>query len=176
MYNLYVDIQLVDERKKAFLIWSSNGMQEPQNHLSDCYFCAVKTTGLTSKTRSSVEYPSSPSAIQPVPHSVELSISTFYGFQLSESESISSSEKSELYKDFVVSHQNDEPQLFAQAELNNLVRKLDLPKCSAELLGPQLKEKNMLASENKVSFYSYRKKGPIKFFKMEENLLFRDNM
>ena len=48
--------------------------QEPQNHLNDCYFCAVKTTGLTSKTRSSVEHPSLPSAIEPVPHSVELSI------------------------------------------------------------------------------------------------------
>ena len=150
--------------------------QEQKNHLSDYYFCAVKTTGLTSKTRSSVEYPSLPSAIQPDPHSVKLSISTFYGLQLSKSESISSSEKRELYEDFVVSHQNDEPQLFAQAELNDLVKKLDLPKCSAELLGPQLKEKNMLVSKNKVSFYHYRKKGPIKFFKMEENLLFRDNI
>ena len=83
---------------------------------------------------------------------------------------------SELYEDFVVSHQNDELQLFAQAELNDLVRKLDLPKCSAELLGPQLKEKNMLASKNKVSFYRYRKKDSIKFFKMEENLLFCDNI
>ena len=117
-----------------------------------------------------------PKAIQPVPHSVRLSISIFYGFQLSESESIYSSEKSELYEDFVVSHQNNEPQLFAQAELNDLVRKLYLPKCSAELLGPQMKEKNMLAPENKVSFYHYRKKGPIKFFKMEENFLFRDNI
>ena len=117
-----------------------------------------------------------PSAIQPVPHNVELSVSTFYGFQLSKSESISTSEKSELYEDFVVSHQNDEPQLFGQAKLNDLVRKLDLSKCSAELLGPQLKEKNMLAPENKVSFYCYREKGPIKFFKMEENLLFCDNI
>ena len=100
--------------------------QEPQNHLSDCYFFAVKTTGLTSKTRFFIKYPSLPSAIQPVPNSVELSTSTVYGFQLSESESISSSEKSELYEDFVVFHQNDEPQLFAQAELNDLVRKLDL--------------------------------------------------
>ena len=48
--------------------------QEPQNHLNDCYFCAVKTTGFTSKTRSLVEHPSLPSAIEPVPHSVELSI------------------------------------------------------------------------------------------------------
>ena len=54
-----------------------------------------------------------------------------------------SSKESELYEDFVVSHQNDEPQLFAQVELNDLVRKLDLPKCSAELLGPQLKEKHV---------------------------------
>ena len=146
------------KEKKHFSFGVPMVWQEPQNHLNDCYFCAVKTTGLTSKTRSFVEYPSLPSAIEPVSHSVELSISKFYGFQLSESESISSSEKRELYEDFVVSHQNDEPQLFAQAQLNDLVRKLDLPKCSAEPLGPQPKEKNMLASKNKVSFYHYRKK------------------
>ena len=132
--------------------------QEPQNHLRDCYFCAVKTTGLTSKTRSSVEYPSLQSAIQPVSHSVELSISTFYGFQLSESESISSSEKSELYEDFVVSHHNDEPHLFAQAELNDLVRKLDLPKCSAELLQPQLKEKTCWLLKTKSAFTVTKKR------------------
>ena len=86
--------------------------REPQNHLSDCYFSAVKTTGLTSKTRSSIEYFSLPSAIQPVPHSVKLSIPTFHGFKLSESEAVSLSEESELYEDFVVSHQNNEPQLF----------------------------------------------------------------
>ena len=118
--------------KKHFSFGVSMVWQEPKNHLSDCYFYAVKTAGLTSKTRSSIEYPSLPSAIQPVPQNVELSISIFYGFQLSQSESISSSEKSELYEDFLVSHQNDELQLFAQAELNDLVRKLDLPKCSAE--------------------------------------------
>ena len=76
--------------KKHFSFGVPIVWQEPQNHLSDCYFCAVKTIGLTSKTRSSVEYPSLPLAIQPVPHSVELSISTFNGFQLSESESIPS--------------------------------------------------------------------------------------
>ena len=138
--------------KKHFSFGVPMVWQEPQNHLSDCYFCAAKTTGLTSKTRSFVEYPSLPSAIQPVPHSVELSISTFYGFQLSESESTSSSEKSELYEDFVVFHQNDELQLFVQAELNNLVRKLDLPKCSAELLEPQLKEKTCWLLKTKSAF------------------------
>ena len=55
--------------------------REPQNHLSDCYFWTVKATGLTSKTRSYVDYPSLPSAIQPVPHSDKLPIPTFHGFQ-----------------------------------------------------------------------------------------------
>ena len=149
--------------------------REPQNHLSDCYLCAVKTTGLTSKTRSSVECPSLPSAIQPVPHSGELPILTFHGFLLSESEPLSSSEDNEQCEDFVVSQQNDEPQLFTQAELNDLVRKLDLPKSSAELLGSRLKEKNMLAPETKVSFYRYKEKN-LEFFKMEENLLLCDNI
>ena len=67
------------------------------------------------------------------------------------SKSISSNEENELFEDFVVSHQNDEPQLFAQAQLNDLTKGLDLPKCSAELVGPQLKEKNMLAPETKIT-------------------------
>ena len=51
--------------------------REPQNHLSDCYFCAVKTTGLTFNTRSSVDYPSLPSAIQLVSHGDELPKSSY---------------------------------------------------------------------------------------------------
>ena len=69
--------------------------REPQNHLSDCYFCAVKTTGLTFNTRSSVDYPSLPSAIQLVSHGDELPIPTSHGFQFNENESISSCEDSE---------------------------------------------------------------------------------
>ena len=79
-------------------------------------------------------------------------------------------------EDFKVSSQSNEPQLFTQAELNDLVRELDLAKSSAELLGSRLKEKNLLAPETKVSFYRYREKGLIEFFKMEENLLFCDNI
>ena len=162
--------------KKHFSFGVTIVWREPQNHLTDCCFCAVKTTGLTSKTRSSIDYPSLPSAIQPVLHSVELLIPTFHGFQLSESESISPSEDSEQCEDFLVFKQDDEPQLFTQAELNDLVRELDLPKSSAELLRSRLKEKNMLAPETKVSFYCYREKNLIEFFKMEENLLFCDNI
>ena len=116
---------------------------EPQNHLTNCYFCAVKTAGLTSRTRSSIKYPNLPSAIQPVPHCDELPIPVFHGFYQSEteSESKSSSEESDRCEEVVVSSHNDEPQLFTQAKLNDLVHDLYLPKSSAELLGSQLKEK-----------------------------------
>ena len=30
--------------------------QDPQNHFSDCYFCAVKTTGLTSTVKQGLLY------------------------------------------------------------------------------------------------------------------------
>ena len=117
MYNLYVNIQLVDERK-VFLIWNSDGMTKATNHTSDyllllccllCYNC------LTFKTRSSVDNPSLPSAIQPVPHKHELPTPTFHGFQLSESEAMSSNKDSEQCEDFAVFQQNNEPQLFTQA-------------------------------------------------------------
>ena len=66
--------------------------REPQNHLNDCYFCAVRVTGLKSKTKSSIKYPSLPSAIQPGPHTDELPVPNFNSFQLSESDLASSSE------------------------------------------------------------------------------------
>ena len=62
---------------------------------------------------------------------------------------------------------SDEPQLFTQSELNDLVKDLDLPKDSAELLGSRLKEKNVLApgtsfswfrNREKISFLSFLKK------------------
>ncbi|GBM20616.1 hypothetical protein AVEN_230215-1 [Araneus ventricosus] len=43
----------------------------------------------------------------------------------------------------------DEPKLFTQSELNDLVRDLDLPKDSAEVLGSKLKEKKLLALDHK---------------------------
>ena len=107
--------------------------REPPNHLNDCYFCAVRVTGLKSKTRSSIKYPSLPSAIQPVPHTDELPVPNFNSFQLNESDLASSSEESDRCEEFIISSQSDEPQLFTQAELNDLVRELDFPKSSAEI-------------------------------------------
>ncbi|UYV82671.1 hypothetical protein LAZ67_22000476 [Cordylochernes scorpioides] len=51
------------------MIW-----REHKDHSSDCYFCLTKTTGITSKSRHTVEYPDLPSAMRPVPHSDNLPV------------------------------------------------------------------------------------------------------
>ena len=73
----------------------------------------------------------------------------------------------ESCEDFAVSQQKNEPQLFTQAELNNLVRKLDLPKSSAEL------HESTFAHEIKSAFTATGKY-LTEFFKMEEDFLFCD--
>ena len=88
--------------KKHFSFEVPMVWRKPQNNLNDCYFCAVRVTGLKSKTRSSIKYryPSLPSAIQPVPHTDELSVPNFNSCQLSESDLASSSEESDRCEEF----------------------------------------------------------------------------
>lgn len=51
---------------------------------------------------------------------------------------------------------NTDPQRFSQEELNDLVRDLGLPKDLSEIIGPRLKDKNLLAPG--TTFYWYRKR------------------
>lgn len=49
--------------------------REPQNHVSDCYFCMVDITNFKrTKNRSHIIYPDISSSIAPVPHSSDLPI------------------------------------------------------------------------------------------------------
>jgi len=48
--------------------------REPTDHVSDCYFCLTSITGVTAKSKHTVQYPNLPSAMRPVPHSVELPV------------------------------------------------------------------------------------------------------
>ena len=58
-----------------------------------------------------------------------------------------------------------EPHVITQAELNDLVRDLNLSKRQAELLGSRLQGWNLLIPGTKVTFYRYRQKELIRFFK-----------
>jgi len=46
----------------------------PTDHVSDYYFCLTSITGVTAKSRHSVQYANLPSAMRPVPHSAELPV------------------------------------------------------------------------------------------------------
>jgi hypothetical protein len=48
--------------------------REPTDHVPDCYFCLTSITGVTAKSKHSVQYPNLQYAMRPVPHSAELPV------------------------------------------------------------------------------------------------------
>ena len=70
----------LDERKtQRSVFWSSNDLADPNNHVTDCYFCMVNTTGVGKKNKHKITYPNFPSAIRPVPHSDDVPVTVFKG-------------------------------------------------------------------------------------------------
>ena len=68
------------------------------------------------------------------------------------------------------------PKLCDQAELNNLVRDLDLSKESSELLASRLAEKHLLSLGTTVTFYRYRDKEIQPFYKFDGKYAFCSNI
>jgi len=48
--------------------------REPTDHVSDCYFCLTSITGITAKSKHTVQYHNLPSAMRPVPHGTDLPV------------------------------------------------------------------------------------------------------
>jgi len=62
--------------------------REPTHHNSVDYFCLTSVTGVTAKSKHTVQYPKLPSAIRSVPHSAELPVpEPLTNMTLSDSES-----------------------------------------------------------------------------------------
>jgi len=61
---------------------------------------------------------------------------------------------------------------FDQSELSDLIRDLNLSEDSSELLASRLKEKNVLQSGTKITFYRRREKDLLPFFTKENNLVY----
>ena len=108
--------------------------RESTNHVADCYFCAIDLTGINRKNRSSLTYPDLDSARRPVAHCEEIPIPVFKEFP--ESSDDASFSFSEDNYDEETPLNDRAPQPLSQNELNDLVRDLNLPKCSAELCHP----------------------------------------
>ena len=67
---------------------------------------------------------------------------------------------------------DQQPKPFAQADLNDLVRDLNLPKASALILGSSLKAKRMLRTDNTFAWYKHRENEYICFFAKKHFLVY----
>jgi hypothetical protein len=56
---------------KRFTLYAfrlSYGLERPKHHVPDCYFCVASITGVTAKSKHTVQYPNLPSTMRPLPH------------------------------------------------------------------------------------------------------------
>jgi len=67
---------------------------------------------------------------------------------------------------------SNEPHLLTQGDLNDIVRRLNLSKKQAELLGPRLKGWNLLRQDTKLCFYRGRHEEFKDFFSQEDGVVF----
>lgn len=169
-----------NKRKKCMsfaipMIW-----REPRNHDDDCYFCLVNVTGYSSKNKHKIIYPNCDSAMRPVPHDETLPAPAppeegWEDEEMMEADTAgrdtSPQAESSSDPDFLPK-ESSSPEPFSQEELNDLIRDLGLPKLKAELLTSRLKEKHLLESAVRVSYYRSRSKNLEIFFKVDGPLCY----
>lgn len=150
------------------MIW-----REPRNHVDDCYFCMVNISGYSTKNKKGIFYPNLPSALRPVAHddSIPIPVRKNIADCMTETESSSESDD-DTDTDEYVPVKAQIPETFSQAELNDLIRDLNLPKISAEILGSRLKAKNLLAPDTSFSWYRNREEEFTRYFSKIESLVF----
>jgi hypothetical protein len=136
---------------------------EPTNHLNDCYFCINNIVGLSGKWRDSIRYNYASSAKQPVGYSDQFPVP-----EPPLQDTITMEESATFSKEEVSLDTSEvtmyEPSCFVpmeshkvrQAELNDLVRELGLPKADAELLASRLRDWKLLDNDVKVTGFRNR--------------------
>ena len=96
------------------------------------------------------------SAIQPAAHADDIPIPVFKESALSDTEPSEHHEGTSYASDMNQEENflaiSNQPQLFDQKDLNDLIRDLNLSKESSEVLNSQLKAKNVLDKDTKVNF------------------------
>jgi hypothetical protein len=109
-------------------------LREPKEHVSDCYFCLTSITGVTAKSKHTVQHPNIPAAMRPVPRCAELPVPKLpTDMRLSDSESsdedVNQANKN-MYCDptFAGACSSTEQHLLTQGDLNDIDRDLNLSK------------------------------------------------
>lgn len=152
------------------MIW-----HEPKDHTTDCYFCLVNISGFSTKNKDNIIYPNVSSATRPVKHSEEFPVPIPPTCKLllssSTSGSSSNNDSSDHDEQFHAGPSNV-PHLISQADLNDLVRDLNLSKLQAELLGSRLQQWNLLDDDVRISYFRKRNIELSKFFTSDKDISF----
>ena len=163
------------------MIW-----REPANHFDDCYFCMTNSVGYNKKNRKNILYPSIPSATRPIPQSdgnpvavfkelldIPISAASLAPDPVPEELTKCDSDPESLDNDNDIDHNecSSEPKRFNQDDLSDLIRDLNLPKESSELLASRLKERNFLQAKTNVTFYRNREANFLPYFKQYEEIV-----
>jgi len=152
--------------------------RQPRDHVSDCYFCLTSITGVTEKSKHTVQYPNLPSAMRPVPQSADLPVpKPPTNMPLSDSESSvedvgQANNNMDCDSAFAGASSSNEPYLLTQVNLNDIVRDLNLSKKQVELLGSRLKGWNLLRQDIKVYFYHASHEEFKDFFSVKDGVVF----
>ena len=153
--------------------------REPKNHVDDCYFCLVNVKGFNKKNKQHLQYPNIHSAMRPIPHSDKVLVPIFTKLpdidedQLRSSTSSTNSDDDDKEQDIAHEAWNaGRVSLYSQSELNDLIRDLNLPKQSAEVLASRLQEKHLLKACTSVSFYRNREEKLRKYFQSDGQLVY----
>lgn len=164
----------LNKRKAAMAFAIPMIWREPRDHHSDCYFCCVKTSGFSSKSKHKIKYPNLDSAIRPVLHDDSLPIpqAPSDGLSSVDDDYEDCAEDAESSDTDYVADEDSAPEIFTQEELNDLVRDLSLSKDKAELLASRLKQKHLLEKGVKVSHYRKRNRDLETFFTVDGQLCY----
>ncbi|KAL4721288.1 hypothetical protein ACJJTC_014295 [Scirpophaga incertulas] len=146
------------------MIW-----REPKDHVSDCYFCLTDVKGFSKKSKHTVNYPEVSSVTKPIPHSEDLPVPTPPSHV---EHSSTNSGSDDEFEDIQVASTSESPHLINQAELDDLVRDLDLPKEKSELLGSRLKQWNLLQHDVRVTAYRKRHVSYVDFYSKDGDLIY----
>jgi len=155
------------------MIW-----REPTDHVADCYFCLSSISGVTAKSKHTVQYPNLPSAMKPVPQSAELPVPkpptnmTLSDCESSDEDVGQANNNMNCDPTFAGASSSNEPHLLTQGNLKNIVRNLNLLKKQDEILGPMLKGWNLLRQDTKVCFYHGHHEEFKDFFSQEDGVVF----